>query len=139
MSVSGSARCHIKPAYIIINSKDISPDENVNITIFLCVGNNNYNNQTNVTRSELIWKKKVELRPKKSDPPKCQCQWPNEPFLALEVPVSEFSHTSTAKFYYRIIIFGNFPHTLGMSGCVENCQTVQKLHLVVCGNVQLFF
>ena len=24
-------------------------------------------------------------------------------------------------------------------GCVENCQTIQKLHLVVCGNVQLFF
>ena len=33
MSVSVSAPSHIKAAYIIINSKDISPDENVNITL----------------------------------------------------------------------------------------------------------
>ena len=42
MSVSGSAPSHIKPAYIIINSKDISPDENEYITIFLCPENNNH-------------------------------------------------------------------------------------------------
>ena len=30
------------------------------------------------------------------------------------------------------MFFDNFPHILGTLGCVENCETIQKLHLVVC-------
>ena len=37
------------------------------------------------------------------------------------------------------MFFGNFPHLVGTLGGVENCETIQKLHLVVCGSVRLFF
>ena len=49
---------------------------------------------------------------------------------------TENFHTrvSTAKFYKGIRVFGNFPQTVGMLGLVENCETMQKMHLVVCGN-----
>ena len=46
---------------------------------------------------------------------------------------------STAKFCYRIRFFGNFPHLLGTLGGVENCETIKKLHLVVCGNECIIF
>ena len=42
-------------------------------------------------------------------------------------------YTSTAKFYKRIRFFGNFPHLVGTLQGVENCETIQKLHLVACG------
>ena len=32
------------------------------------------------------------------------------------------------------LIFGNFPHPVGMWGCVENCKTSIFLHRLVCGN-----
>ena len=38
-----------------------------------------------------------------------------------------------------IRLFGNFPHTLGTLGCVENCQNFIKLHQVGCGNLQRNF
>ena len=38
-----------------------------------------------------------------------------------------------------IRFFGNFPHTLGTLGCVENCQNFIKLHQVGCGNLQRNF
>ena len=44
------------------------------------------------------------------------------------------TRVSTAKFYKGIRVFGNFPQTVGMLGLVENCETMQKMHLVVCGN-----
>ena len=53
--------------------------------------------------------------------------------------VPSYVPVSTAKFYYRIRIFGNFPQLLGTLGVVENCETIQKLHLVVCGNGHIFF
>ena len=53
--------------------------------------------------------------------------------------ICTFSHASTAKFYYRIWFFGNFPETLGMSGSLENWATNQKLLLVVCRSVRIFF
>ena len=34
------------------------------------------------------------------------------------------------------MFFGNFPHTLDTSGCVENCQKFKKLHRVGCGSVE---
>ena len=45
----------------------------------------------------------------------------------------------TAKFYYRIRFFGNFPQTLGMLGFMENCETTQKLHEVVCEIGSIYF
>ena len=45
-----------------------------------------------------------------------------------------YTIASTAKFYYRIVFFGNFPETLGMSRSLENCKTTRKLHPVVCGS-----
>ena len=45
-----------------------------------------------------------------------------------------YTIASTAKFYYRIRFFGNFPETLGISGSLENCENFIKLHPVVCGN-----
>ena len=38
-----------------------------------------------------------------------------------------------------IRLFGNFPHTLGTLGCVENCQNLIKLHPVVCGSLRMNF
>ena len=38
-----------------------------------------------------------------------------------------------------IRFFGNFPHTLGTLGCVENCQNLIKLHPVVCGSLRMNF
>ena len=42
--------------------------------------------------------------------------------------ISKSSAVFPAKFYYRIRFFSNFPHTLGILGCVENCETFTKLH-----------
>ena len=53
--------------------------------------------------------------------------------------VWQFSHASTAKFCYMIRFFGNFPETLGMSGSLENWETIQKLHQVVCGSSCIIF
>ena len=46
----------------------------------------------------------------------------------------KYSAVYTAKFYHRIRFFGNFPHLVATLRGVENCETIQKLHLVVCGN-----
>ena len=43
-----------------------------------------------------------------------------------------YTKSFTAKFCYMIRFFGNFPHILGTLRGVENCETIQKLHLVVC-------
>ena len=53
--------------------------------------------------------------------------------------VRNYSAVYRAKFYYKLGFFGNFSHTLGTLGVVENCETIQKLHLVVCGNGHIFF
>ena len=50
-----------------------------------------------------------------------------------------YTLASTAKFYSRISFFGNFPQTLGMLGFMENCETFEKLHLVVCGSDCMIF
>ena len=66
-------------------------------------------------------------------------------FLKKNISFSEekklqfYTIVSTAKFYNRIRFFGNFPETLGMSGSLENWETIKKLHLVVCGSVRIFF
>ena len=39
--------------------------------------------------------------------------------------ICKFSHAATAKFYYRIRFFGNFPETLGMSGSQYNNNCLQ--------------
>ena len=38
-----------------------------------------------------------------------------------------------------IRFFGNFPHMVGTLGGVENCETIRKLHLVVCVNGRINF
>ena len=38
-----------------------------------------------------------------------------------------------------IVFFGNFPETMGMSWSLENCETIQKLYQVVCGNDCIIF
>ena len=50
-----------------------------------------------------------------------------------------YSAAYRAKFYYMIGFFGNFPHTLGTLGVVENCKTIQKLHPVVCVSGRIIF
>ena len=45
-----------------------------------------------------------------------------------------YTIVSTAKFYYMIRFFGNFPHPLGIWGGVENCKNLKKLHRVGCGS-----
>ena len=37
------------------------------------------------------------------------------------------------------MFFGNFPHLVGTLGGVENCETIEKLHLVVCGTYCMIF
>ena len=53
--------------------------------------------------------------------------------------VRNYSAAYRAKFYYMIGFFGNFPHTLGTLGVVENCKTIQKLHPVVCVSGRIIF
>ena len=48
----------------------------------------------------------------------------------------EYSHASTAQFYYKIVFLGNFSHPLDISGGVENCETSTKLYQVASGNFE---
>ena len=43
------------------------------------------------------------------------------------------------KFTIGLGFFGNFPHLVGTLTGVENCETIQKLHQVVCGNDCIIF
>ena len=42
------------------------------------------------------------------------------------------------KFFSSSKLSTKFAYCDYMSGCVENCKTIQKLHLVVCGSVRIF-
>ena len=45
-----------------------------------------------------------------------------------------YTIASTAKFYYRIVFFGNFPETSDILRYLENCEKFRKLHRVACGS-----
>ena len=49
------------------------------------------------------------------------------PFWVFHLKLYQNSADSTAKFYHWIIIYGNFPHPLGISGCAENSQPPRNL------------